>query len=148
MATFGFIGVGNMGGAHVFSLGKIENAQVTALCDLNPEKLKPFQNHGARLFDSDEAFFEQSDVDAVVVVPSLEEQAERPVASEELEEAPVSEQPPPEKAERAAKAASLSIRRREPSPARAVKALSMTRRRASSPSPVWERSIWILKRES
>lgn len=63
----GVIGVGNMGGAHVFSLGKIENAQVTALCDLNPEKLKPFQNHGARLFDSDEAFFEQSDVDAVVV---------------------------------------------------------------------------------
>ena len=38
-------------------------------------------------------------VDAVVVVPSLEEQAERPVASEELEEAPVSEQTPPKKAE-------------------------------------------------
>lgn len=38
-------------------------------------------------------------MDAVVVVPSLEEQAERPVASEELEEAPVSEQLPPKKAE-------------------------------------------------
>lgn len=63
----GIIGLGNMGSAHVVSLGELGNAKLTALCDTNPEKLKRYEGKGFQLFTEDEAFFQNADVDAVVV---------------------------------------------------------------------------------
>ena len=38
---FGIVGFGNLGSSHVKNLfeGKVANAVVTAVCDINPEKL-------------------------------------------------------------------------------------------------------------
>ena len=42
---YGIIGVGNMGTGHAGSLtkGLIEDAVLTAVCDINPDKLKSFE---------------------------------------------------------------------------------------------------------
>ncbi len=36
----GFVGIGNQGSGHVNNLLKIEGCQVTAVCDIRPERIK------------------------------------------------------------------------------------------------------------
>ena len=39
---FGIIGLGNQGSTYIkefFNPGKVENAEITALCDINPDKI-------------------------------------------------------------------------------------------------------------
>jgi len=63
----GIIGIGNMGSAHVVSIGQLKNAKLTALCDINPAKLKPHEGKGLQLFTDSEEFFRKADIDAVVI---------------------------------------------------------------------------------
>ena len=63
----GIIGLGNMGSAHVNSIGQIKNAELTALCDINPAKLKRYEGKGYQLFSDNEEFFRKADIDAVVI---------------------------------------------------------------------------------
>ncbi len=37
---FGIVGIGNMGSAHVKTIGEISNAELVAVCDINPEAFK------------------------------------------------------------------------------------------------------------
>lgn len=69
---FGIIGIGNMGSSHALRLdaGEITNATLTAVCDVKPERLEWAQkNLSERVerFDSDESFFENAKIDAVLV---------------------------------------------------------------------------------
>ena len=63
----GIIGVGNMGSAHVVSIGQLANAKLTALCDINPEKLKRYDPEKIQLFTDTKTFFKKADVDALIV---------------------------------------------------------------------------------
>ena len=40
----GFVGIGNQGAGHVNNLLKIEGCQITAVCDIRPERVKWAQN--------------------------------------------------------------------------------------------------------
>jgi predicted dehydrogenase len=64
---FGVIGVGNMGTMHARWLleGKVPRAELVALCDPNPEKLKPFP--GVKTFDSSRKLIRSKIVDAVLI---------------------------------------------------------------------------------
>ena len=53
----GIIGVGNMGSAHVVSIGQLSNAKLTAICDINPEKLKKYDPEKIQLFTDTDKFF-------------------------------------------------------------------------------------------
>lgn len=68
---FGVIGYGNMGVSHVDRLagGEIEGAEVTAVCDINPEKLKLAGEKYSfvKLFDNANSLFESGIVDAVLI---------------------------------------------------------------------------------
>jgi len=63
----GIIGLGVQGGYHValFKEGKIKRAEVTAVCDIVPEKLAPYS--GAKTFTGSEAMIRSGDVDAVLI---------------------------------------------------------------------------------
>lgn len=63
----GIIGVGNMGSAHVISIGQLANAKLTAICDINPEKLKRYNPKEIQLFTDSKEFFRKADIDAVIV---------------------------------------------------------------------------------
>ena len=61
MLKIGIIGVGNMGSAHVVSIGQLSNAKLTAICDINPEKLKKYDpeklHYGYNTVDSEEIYY-------------------------------------------------------------------------------------------
>ena len=63
----GIIGVGNMGSAHVVSIGQLANAKLTAICDINPEKLKRYNPKEIQLFTDSKEFCRKADIDAVIV---------------------------------------------------------------------------------
>ena len=63
----GIIGVGNMGSAHVVSIGQLSNAKLTAICDINPEKLKKYDPEKIQLFTDTDKFFKEADIDAVII---------------------------------------------------------------------------------
>ena len=63
----GIIGVGNMGSAHVVSIGQLANAKLTAICDIYPEKLKRYNPKEIQLFTDSKEFFRKADIDAVIV---------------------------------------------------------------------------------
>ena len=72
MVKFGIIGVGNMGRGHTehFVTGKIKGGKLTALCDTNPQKLEAVREmvgDDVALYDNDDAFFANADVDAVLI---------------------------------------------------------------------------------
>ena len=52
----GIIGLGNMGSAHVNSIGQIRNAELTALCDIDPVKLNRYEGKGYQLFPTVKIF--------------------------------------------------------------------------------------------
>ncbi len=63
----GIIGVGNMGSAHARNIldGKVPGMELTALCDHNPERLKPFAK--VKAFGTAEDLIAGDTVDAVLV---------------------------------------------------------------------------------
>ena len=72
MVKFGIIGVGNMGSDHAKNLaaGKVQNAKLAAVCDINPQKYQAIKaDIGADVafFDNDDAFFANADIDAVLI---------------------------------------------------------------------------------
>ncbi len=68
---FGIIGVGNIGSAHAKALyeGKIERAELTAVCDIAPEKQAWAREHlpGVPVYENSDAFFAESAADAVIL---------------------------------------------------------------------------------
>lgn len=68
----GIIGIGNMGSSHAMYLnnGEIEGAELIAVCDSNPERLKwakeTLREH-VQQFDHVDRFFECSDMDGVII---------------------------------------------------------------------------------
>lgn len=63
----GIIGVGNMGSAHAqwIQEGKVPRLELAALCDVNPDKLKPFP--GVKPFLKSEEMIRSGLVDAVLI---------------------------------------------------------------------------------
>ncbi|MDP4090154.1 MAG: Gfo/Idh/MocA family oxidoreductase [Bacillota bacterium] len=68
----GIIGIGNMGTNHAKNLmeGKVPNAELTAVCDIRPERLEwARESFGGKvmLFDNVDAFFDSKAFDAVMI---------------------------------------------------------------------------------
>ena len=68
----GIIGIGNMGSSHSHYLlpGEVPNAELTAVCDINPERIKwARENMGEniRTFDNADDLMTSGAVDAVIV---------------------------------------------------------------------------------
>lgn len=63
----GIIGMGNMGFAHACSLlaGNVSRCELTAVCEIEPARLKPFS--GLRAFTSSDDLISSGEVDAVII---------------------------------------------------------------------------------
>lgn len=68
---FAIIGIGNMGTSHALNLcGEIRGAELTAVCDTNPERLKWAKEHlpeTVQFFGTQEALFASGAMDAVLI---------------------------------------------------------------------------------
>jgi predicted dehydrogenase len=69
---FGIIGIGNMGTSHAVSLakGQVRGAKLTAICDVNPERLQVVRNQlGEHIhtFTDPDAMLDSGEVDAVLI---------------------------------------------------------------------------------
>lgn len=64
----GIIGIGGMGTSHINSIASLENCYVSAVCDIDAEKIKEFsaKNDIPGFVDSDK-FFKEADVEAVII---------------------------------------------------------------------------------
>ena len=64
----GIIGIGGMGTAHINSIASLKNCYVSAVCDIDPEKIKEFtsKNDIPGFVDSDK-FFKEADIEAVII---------------------------------------------------------------------------------
>ncbi len=64
----GLIGLGGMGSAHVNNINSLSNCRLTAVCDLNEERLKNSNiKEGVRKFTDDDEFFAYGEFDAVMI---------------------------------------------------------------------------------
>ncbi len=68
----GIVGIGNMGSAHALYLSqnKIKNAELTAVCDINPKRLewaKDSIGTGIELFENADSMFTSGLVDGVII---------------------------------------------------------------------------------
>ena len=66
----GIIGVGNMGHSHVYNVHELPNTCLTAVCDTDQAKLdriKPEVKAQIKMFTNSKDFFEQADIDAVII---------------------------------------------------------------------------------
>ncbi|MBT3271568.1 MAG: Gfo/Idh/MocA family oxidoreductase, partial [Spirochaetales bacterium] len=68
----GIVGIGGMGSNHVRSIagGNVDNAEITAVCDLNPERLKWAREElgeKIRLYEDPIALYSSGDCDAVII---------------------------------------------------------------------------------
>lgn len=63
----GIIGVGNMGSSHAKNIiaGNVPGAKLTALCDVNPDRLKAFPDQ--KHFNDGEEMINSGEVDAVII---------------------------------------------------------------------------------
>ncbi len=66
---FGLIGCGSMGGFYISnsSNGNFKDSVLTAACDINPERLKQFENTDVKVFEKYEDLLDSGLCDAVVV---------------------------------------------------------------------------------
>ncbi|MEI6131814.1 MAG: Gfo/Idh/MocA family oxidoreductase [Bacillota bacterium] len=67
---YGIIGFGNIGNAHFDIQNKLENAQLTAISDINPERLadaKSKAGDGVTYFSSNEELMKSGLVDAIII---------------------------------------------------------------------------------
>lgn len=62
----GLIGAGNIGTTHSRSIAELNNCILNAVCDIVPEKLKPFKDKCA-CFDNANDFFAKADVNTVLI---------------------------------------------------------------------------------
>lgn len=72
IVKIGIIGIGNMGSSHAVNIveGRVKNAQLTAVCDLNQERLEWAEKklgEGVVLYKSAEDFYAEADIDAVII---------------------------------------------------------------------------------
>ncbi|MFA6715612.1 MAG: Gfo/Idh/MocA family oxidoreductase [Victivallaceae bacterium] len=64
----GIIGVGSMGQAHISNIAALDNCRLTAVCDIDGEKLKRFQTEkDIKAFGYSGSFFREADVEAVII---------------------------------------------------------------------------------
>ena len=64
----GIIGTGGIGSGHAAIIKTLSNAELTAVCDINPQALEQFKSEPQiKCFTDSETFFEQSNVDAVII---------------------------------------------------------------------------------
>ncbi len=68
---FGIVGVGNMGTSHSKSIleNKIENAELVAICDIDPERLERpiFADSKVKTYSSAEEMYKSGEIDAVII---------------------------------------------------------------------------------
>lgn len=68
---FGVVGIGNMGSAHAKSLydGEIQNAVLTAVCDINSEKIEWAKENllGIKIYDNYSEMLKEAEIDAVII---------------------------------------------------------------------------------
>ncbi len=66
---YGIVGVGNMGSGHAKNLleGKVENAVLTAVCDINPNKLNAYKEKGLAVFENVEDMYKSGLIDCVII---------------------------------------------------------------------------------
>jgi predicted dehydrogenase len=69
---FGVIGIGRMGSSHAkyIAQGKIQGASLTAICDLDPQRLQQLKNElggHVQTFQSPDEMFESGTVDAILI---------------------------------------------------------------------------------
>ena len=68
---FGIVGIGNMGSSHAKNLfdGKIENAQLTAVCDIDEAKRQWAEENlvGVKVFSDYSEFLSFDDIDAIII---------------------------------------------------------------------------------
>ena len=64
----GIIGIGGMGSSHINSIASLKNCYVSAVCDIDAEKIKKFsaENEIPAFVDSDK-FFKEADIEAVII---------------------------------------------------------------------------------
>jgi predicted dehydrogenase len=64
----GIIGIGSMGQAHMNSIAALNNCRLTAVCDIDGEKLKRFETEkDIKTFAESGRFFREADIDAVII---------------------------------------------------------------------------------
>ena len=64
----GIIGTGGIGSGHAAIIKTLSNAELTAVCDINPQALEQFKDQPQiQCFSDSETFFEQSNADAVII---------------------------------------------------------------------------------
>ncbi|MDD5729218.1 MAG: Gfo/Idh/MocA family oxidoreductase [Victivallales bacterium] len=64
----GIIGIGSMGQEHVKSIAALNNCSLTAVCDIDGEKLKRFETEkGIQTFADSGSFFRKADVEALII---------------------------------------------------------------------------------
>ena len=67
---FGIVGIGNMGSSHVRFIGEMNNAKLTAVCDIDPnafDRIAPETREKIRCFTDLDAFLAEGGIDAVIV---------------------------------------------------------------------------------
>ena len=68
---FGVVGIGNMGSSHAKNLydGKIENAQLIAVCDIDESKRKWAEENlvGVKVFSEYSELLSSDDIDAIII---------------------------------------------------------------------------------
>ena len=67
---FGIVGIGNMGSSHVRSIGTMTNAELTAVCDTNPDAFSRIDSETRakiNCYTDLEKFLSEADIDAVIV---------------------------------------------------------------------------------
>lgn len=64
----GVVGIGGMGQAHIKSIASLENCCVSAVCDINAEKIKEFKTkNDIPAFVDVDKFFKEADIDALII---------------------------------------------------------------------------------
>ncbi|MCI7643876.1 MAG: Gfo/Idh/MocA family oxidoreductase [Lentisphaeria bacterium] len=67
---FGIVGIGNMGSGHVISIGSMQNAKLTAVCDINPAAFNRIDENVRKnlaCFTNVDDFFAKADIEAVII---------------------------------------------------------------------------------
>jgi predicted dehydrogenase len=63
----GIIGLGVISRFYVSAMDDVQSAEITAVCDINGEALRPFRDQGLACYDDHRALLRDDNVDAVVV---------------------------------------------------------------------------------
>lgn len=66
---FGIVGIGNMGSTHAnnFLTGKVENAELTAVCDIAPEKLERYRSMRIAAYTDIDDMLSGGKIDCVII---------------------------------------------------------------------------------